>query len=275
MPLFLKTKDYSVTGEEFELHQHEDADMLVTLPKPQKLEIYYQSESYISHTDSKKTVFDKLYQYAKEYNLMTKLRLIEKHQFPGTYLLDYGAGTGDFVRAAQQKGYKVEGFEPNQLARAKAASKGVVLKATTKGVENKTFDVVTLWHVLEHIPNLEQELAKIKGWMKKDALLVIAVPNYKSYDAQYYKKYWAAYDVPRHLWHFSRKGFHDYFEKNGMKVLGEAPLRLDAYYVSLLSEKFQKNMLPWLAGLYRGFLSNRKAARTGEYSSVVYFIKSV
>lgn len=273
MKEFLKTKDYSVSKEEFALRYNTELDILVTEPQPKDLARYYESEDYISHTDAKKTIVDQLYQTVKNYSLQKKVKLITQLVAGNKSLLDVGAGTGDFLMAAKQKNWKIEGVEPNAKARKKALAKGVALKESLENLPNDKYAVITLWHVLEHLPNLEEHIQLLKSKLETEGTLIIAVPNFKSYDAVYYKQFWAAFDVPRHLWHFSRTGMARVFAKHQMTVVKTKPMLFDAFYVSLLSEKYKTGRQNLIAAFYRGLWSNLSALRSKEYSSIIYIIK--
>ena len=160
MRLYLKTKDFSVTQEAFELHHDESLDMLITKPIPESLEGYYESDAYISHTDSKETLFEKAYQAIKRYNLKKKIALIDSFKIKEKTLLDIGAGTGDFLLSAKNAGWKITGVEPNTLAKQNAERKGIPLLSELAELNNLKFDVITLWHVLEHLPNLEEQIVQ-------------------------------------------------------------------------------------------------------------------
>ena len=273
MKSYLKTKDYSVSQEEFELFYDEDLDMLVTKPQPENLETYYESEAYISHTDSKKSIVDKIYQIVKSYSLKRKVSLINSFEPTEKNLLDIGAGTGDFLLAAKSQNWKVEGIEPNSSARKKALAKKVSLHLNLAEVANKKYKVITLWHVLEHLPDLENQITSIVSLLEDKGTLVIAVPNFKSYDAEHYGKFWAAYDVPRHLWHFSKSAINKLFQKHKMEVVGIEPMRFDSFYVSLLSEKYKSGKQNFISAFFHGLKSNLRANRTNEYSSHIYILK--
>lgn len=263
--------DYSVSKEEFFLEYDPVYKLYRTTPVPQELGRYYQSDVYISHTDGKKGLFEKLYQWVKTYTLQQKIKLIE-HYVPQGKLLDIGAGTGDFLRVAAQRGWSVSGVEPEKKARDRAEEKGILLKEDKTHITD-TYQVITLWHVLEHVPNLQEQIAFLKDHLTKGGLLVIAVPNYRSRDAQHYGKYWAAYDVPRHLWHFSQESIRLLFTEKGFQLIGVKPMPFDAFYVSLLSEKYKTGSMNFLKGGYQGLLSNFSALKTGEYSSLIYLLK--
>ncbi len=275
MKLYLQTKDFTVTKEEFELKHNLDLDMLVTDPVPDNLSLYYESEDYISHTDAKKTFIDKIYQAVKTYSLNKKVKLITKYSNENKSLLDVGAGTGDFLITAKTNNWNVNGVEPNSKAKKLASEKGLQLFSDLDSLPNKEYDIITLWHVLEHLPDLEIKIRRLKSLLKKDGTLIIAVPNYKSYDAQYYKKFWAAYDVPRHLWHFSKLSIAKLFALENMKVIKTRPMLFDSFYVSLLSEKYKTGKQNFIKAFYIGLLSNLKAIKSKEHSSIIYIIKNI
>ncbi len=273
---FIECKDHTVSGEKFQLLYDDQLDMLVTSPKPNESELpkYYQSEDYISHTDAKRSLFEQLYHMVKTYSLNKKVRLITKlHKGHGD-LLDIGAGTGDFLAVAKRKSWKINGTEPNNDAKKLAQQKGVNLEASTTNYDSNSFDVITMWHVLEHIPKLEDQIVELKRLLKPNGYLVIAVPNFKSYDAQYYKSFWAAYDVPRHLWHFSKNAIQNLFGQYNLVLQKTLPMKFDSFYVSLLSEKYKNGRMNFLKAFLIGLRSNIKAKRTGAYSSLIYVLKN-
>ncbi|MBC9797287.1 class I SAM-dependent methyltransferase [Sinomicrobium weinanense] len=277
--VYLKCKDHTVSGKSFSLVPDENHKMLRTSPAPgvEELPEYYKSEDYISHTDARRSWFEKIYHLVKNYALKQKLKYINAENPEKGMLLDIGAGTGDFLTVAKNDGWKVSGTEPNASARKRAGEKGVsLIEKTDASFVRKhisSYDVITMWHVLEHVPNLEEQLQELKELLKKSGTLFIAVPNFRAYDAKHYGAYWAAYDVPRHLWHFSADAIRSLFSEKGMKVVRTIPMKFDAFYVSLLSEKYKNGKMNFFRALWTGWLSNRKAARTGEYSSLIYVIK--
>ncbi|CAM1350032.1 class I SAM-dependent methyltransferase [Tenacibaculum insulae] len=266
--------DFTVSNESYEVMNNNAYDMLVTSPVPEDLENYYLSEKYISHTDSKKTIFDRVYQIVKNHTLKQKLKLINSFKTEEKTILDVGAGTGDFLKICKNNNWNVFGIEPSEKARNFAMDKNISLKENINSYEGKQFDVITLWHVLEHVPNLIEYTHQLKKLLKPNGVLLIAVPNYKSYDAKYYKEFWAAYDVPRHLWHFSKTAIKKIFTEVNMKVEKILPMKFDAFYVSLLSEKYKSNKNKPVKAFITGFTSNIKAKKNGEYSSLIYLIKN-
>lgn len=271
---YLSVKDYLVSGESFDLVHDTDLDFLKTFPQPkiEELPKYYESQEYISHTDEKRGLISSLYQLVKKWSLQKKAKLILQQLGDVGSLLDVGAGTGDFLKVAKEKGWQVHGMEPNKNAAKLALEKGIDLKASLNDFEVKQFDVVTLWHVLEHIPDLEETILKLAALVKPQGALIIAVPNFKSFDARYYGKFWAAYDVPRHLWHFSKKSMKNLFAEN-FHLKKIEPMIFDSFYVSLLSEKYKTGRKFSLKAFWIGLLSNIKAKRSKEYSSHIYCFK--
>ena len=270
---FLNCKDYTVSGETYEVMFNHEYEMLVTSPIPTDIENYYKSEDYISHTNSRKTLIDKVYQSVRSYTLKRKLNLINSFKTESKNILDVGAGTGDFLKICVSHGWRVFGVEPSNDARKIAQEKGLVLKEKLDEFQNQKFDVITLWHVLEHVEQISDYITKLKELLTENGRLVIAVPNYKSYDAKHYKEYWAAFDVPRHLWHFSQNSIHKIFSEESMLVEKTVPMKFDAYYVSLLSEKYKTGKMNPIKAFYRGFISNIKARTSSEYSSLIYVLK--
>lgn len=273
MKLYLKTKDFSVSGESFNLLWDEKVDMLVTEPQPENLDPYYDSEDYISHTDAKTSLTDKLYQAVKRKNLKNKIQLLDNQEHKISSVLDIGAGTGDFLVSAKLAGFKVFGVEPNEKARQLATKKGIALSRELESFKGKSFDVITLWHVLEHLPNLEEQIKTIVSLLEPNGTLIIAVPNFKSFDAKHYGSFWAGYDVPRHLWHFSRSSISKIFANHGMELVKERPMLFDAFYVSMLSEKYRGSKLFLVKAFAVGLWSNLKAKFNGEHSSLIYILR--
>jgi len=274
---FLKCKDHTVSRETFSIYIDHESQLLVTTPRPDEevLGNYYESEDYISHSDSKRTLIDRVYQIVRNYAIKNKVRLINSFESSNKNLLDIGTGTGDFIFACKNVGWNVKGVEPNKKANLLAAEKTFInISKDVSELGNEQFDVITMWHVLEHVPDLNAYISKLKKLLKPNGTLVIAVPNYKSYDAEFYKEFWAAYDVPRHLWHFSRSSIEKLFQFENMKVVKTLPMKFDSYYVSLLSEKYKTGHSNFLKAFFVGLLSNLKAKSSSEYSSLIYIIKN-
>ena len=266
---YISVKDNSVSKENFELYRDESLDLLITYPQPKEEELgkYYESDDYISHTDGKRSMFEKAYHFVKGIALKNKLQLINDLQKEKGKLLDIGAGTGEFLMVAKENGWQTIGIEPSDKARNIALKKGVFLADSLADLEDHSFDVISMWHVLEHVPNLENQIKELKRLLKPTGTILIAVPNFNSYDAKYYKEFWAAYDVPRHLWHFSKTAIKELFEKEGLHLQKVLPMKFDAFYVSLLSEKYKTGKMNYFKAISIGLKSNKYGKENLDYSS--------
>lgn len=275
--VFIRVQDYSVSGESFDLLLDDELQLLKTHPQPslENLPKYYESDDYISHTDGSRSLFEKVYQLIKRKAIRDKVKLITQRQPKKGQLLDIGAGTGDFLQEAKNQNWKITGIEPNDKAKKIALSKGVLFAESLEALENHSFDVITMWHVLEHVPDLEKQIQELKRLLKPNGTIIIAVPNYKSFDAQHYGKFWAAYDVPRHLWHFSKTSIAKLFEREGMQLVKVLPMIFDSFYVSLLSEKYKTGKMNFVNGFFIGLRSNLKAKQNLEFSSHIYVLENL
>jgi 2-polyprenyl-3-methyl-5-hydroxy-6-metoxy-1,4-benzoquinol methylase len=276
--IHLTCEDYTVSHKKFNLFFNAEFEMLETFPQPklEELSSYYESSEYISHTDSKKSIIDKTYHLVKKHTIQKKVNLINSFKTENKKLLDVGCGTGDFLVACKNNGWEINGVEPNLNAKKIIVSKllnNEIIYSSLFEFSNEKFDVITLWHVLEHVPNLQEYISELKKLLKPNGVLIVAVPNFKSYDAEYYNEFWAAFDVPRHLWHFSKKSIDLLFSKHGMSVSKTLPMKFDSFYVSMLSEKYKTGKSNILRAFWIGLKSNIKAMSNNEYSSLIYVIK--
>ncbi len=273
---FITVKDFSVSGESFSLLLNEEYQILKTHPQPtlDKLGSYYEFEDYISHTDGKRTLFEKMYHFIKRKAIRDKVKLINSYQPLKGRILDIGAGTGDFLLECKNQNWDILGIEPNDKAKGIALGKGVKFGDTIEKLESNSFDVITMWHVLEHVPDVEHQVAELKRLLKPSGTIIIAVPNFKSYDANYYKEFWAAYDVPRHLWHFSKTAIEKLFDKQNMNLEDIKPMWFDSFYVSLLSEKYKSGKMNFISGFFIGLISNVSGFFKKEFSSHIYVLKN-
>ncbi len=264
--------DYSISQESFALVRCNRCGLVFTNPRPDKNNIldYYQSDKYISHANKSNSIINLCYKVARSFTLRSKKQLINKYK-KGTRLLDFGCGTGHFVDYMQKSSWETVGYDPHvkQLVNPKIRFLDSVQKISS---EDK-FHVITAWHVIEHVHDLKDTLILLRKKLKKGGYLFVAVPNLNSYDANHYKKYWAAYDVPRHLYHFTQSSFKSLATSCKLSVVKIHPMKLDAFYVSLLSEKYQgSNNI--LSAIKNGIKSNRLAKSNGEYSSLIYVLKA-
>jgi ubiquinone/menaquinone biosynthesis C-methylase UbiE len=276
----LDCKDYTVSQAVFEVWKCTNCTFRFTQNVPAAAHIapYYQSSAYVSHTDTKEGLVNRLYHQVRKITLGQKRRLVRrvtgiKH---GT-LLDVGAGTGAFSYTMQKSGWKVTGLEPDSSARATALSKYQINLETLQELPElpaNAYDAITLWHVLEHVHDLHGYLHTFERLLKPTGRLIIAVPNYTSHDAVVYNEYWAAYDVPRHLYHFSPKSMQVLLHEKGFMLDSMKPMWFDSFYVSMLSEKYQFGAENFARAIWVGLVSNLKALfNTGKCSSVIYIIR--
>jgi 2-polyprenyl-3-methyl-5-hydroxy-6-metoxy-1,4-benzoquinol methylase len=275
----LKALDNTVSKKEFEIWQCSNCTLRLTqnVPDINSIGQYYQSDNYISHTNTKKGFINNLYHLVRELTLSNKRRLIlSLTGLKSGKVLDIGAGTGSFAGFMNTYGWNVTGLEPDEQARQQAQTLNNIQLI---GPENfyllaeESFDVITMWHVLEHVHDLHDYLAQLKKLIKPQGKIFIAVPNYTSFDASFYKNYWAAYDVPRHLYHFSPLSLKKLFNEHGFELQSTRAMPFDSFYISFLSERYKKNKLGLLRGSLVGLYSNLIAFVNKERcSSLIYII---
>jgi 2-polyprenyl-3-methyl-5-hydroxy-6-metoxy-1,4-benzoquinol methylase len=272
-PLF-EVKDHFSSQEVFSISQCPSCSFIFTNPRPVESELarYYDSENYISHSKDAKGFINRLYRFAQNFNLTLKYNSIKNHVPRGTWL-DYGCGNGAFLRFLIDKGLSAEGYEPSPIAiQHNLANASLIYKKTEQIPKHDSYTAITMWHVLEHVPNPEEVLLEHYSRLEDNGVLILALPNCESYDAKHYKEYWAAYDVPRHLWHFTEQTITHFTEKCGFTLVDIKPLILDSFYVSLLSEKYSGGNV--LKALISGLRSNISALKKKTpYSSQIYIFK--
>ena len=274
LELHLDVKDGMITKEVFTIQKCTSCGFHFTNPIPSEDAIgaYYKSEDYVSHSSTNKGLVNKLYNLVRTITLSKKVSLIRSHS-KGNSVLDIGSGTGHFLNACKQNGLDVQGLEPDNDARTFAKDNfDLDLEPLDNllAIESDSKDVITMWHVLEHVYHLKRDIGQITRVLKQDGALFIAVPNMNSYDAKVYKEYWAAYDVPRHLYHFQENTIKQLFSQFDMVCVDVLPMKFDSYYVSMLSEKYKGGSI--VKAFFNGWLSNMKSKSNG-YSSQIYVFK--
>ena len=275
---FLVCKDHTVSKDNFNIVSCKMCGFKFTNPRPTDLILgdYYKAEEYISHTNTKKGFINKLYHVVRNYTLKKKIQLVSSYVSRGT-ILDYGCGTGMFLAACKEAGWNTIGMEPDDSARKISSDQGLSVYSNKDNVSSfikeKQVEAITLWHVLEHVTDMPETLSFFKAKLKKDGVLIIAVPNHVSYDAEYYKEFWAAYDLPRHLHHFELKTMKSLLENNSFKLVDTRPMKFDSFYVSMLSEKCKTGSVNLLKAFWIGLCSNFKAKDSSSYSSTIYIFK--
>jgi SAM-dependent methyltransferase len=273
----LVVEDCLVSHEHFALSECASCGFVYTTPRPLEEEIgrYYQSHEYVSHNDTGKGIIHFLYQRVKSITLSQKYQLLQS-LLPNKNIsmLDYGCGTGSFAAYVSAKGHPVSGLEPDAGARSIAKSKiKTVYESLTEIPSTACFSVISLWHVLEHVHLLDSTISQLVSRLGEGGIMVIALPNRCSHDAKALGKWWAAYDVPRHLYHFSKKDICTLLKQHGMISIGEKPMWFDAFYVGMLSYRNKGASLPVVRGFWMGLISNLRTLLTGECSSMIYIFK--
>jgi 2-polyprenyl-3-methyl-5-hydroxy-6-metoxy-1,4-benzoquinol methylase len=277
----LTVKDHSVSKENFVIWQCRNCSLRFTQDVPDEGSIgsYYQSADYISHTNTSKGLLNKLYQRVRKITLEQKASFITSKTRPQGNLLDVGAGIGAFADTMKKRGWKVTGIEPDEGAREQARKLFQIELQTPDSLDQlprKSFDAITLWHVMEHVHSLHNYVETMKELLSKGGRIFIAVPNYTSLDSDIYKTWWAAYDVPRHLYHFSPKSVSKLVEQHGLKVSSMHPMWFDSFYISLLSSKYRSGKLSWIGAAFNGLRSNINTLFNKERcSSVLYVVEKV
>ena len=277
--------DHFSTKETFPINDCKSCGFRFTnnFPSEDSIGRYYDSPDYISHSDSKTGLINRLYHFFRKQMLKKKVNLVSKQvvsrQKDNIHLLDIGSGTGYFLNAAKEKGYTVTGIEKDNNAREYAVSNfelDIKDEQSLWSIENESFEVITLWHVLEHMENLNEVVAKIKSILKPDGVVILALPNHNSYDAKKYKGYWAAYDIPRHLWHFTPDTVEKLLGKHQFNIIKQKTMPLDAFYISMLSEKYRGSgsLMQYIKAIVVGTVGYlRSLSDINNSSSVIYIAK--
>ena len=274
---FLNGRDYFLSQETYTIVSCNHCGLKFINPRPDADEIanYYSSPDYISHGAGKKNTLNFVYRLVRNFTIGNKYRLVKKYT-TGKTLLDIGCGTGEFIHHCRQKGYEVKGIEPSE--------KPAIFARTVHHLEVRDefyldelstpgFDVITMWHVLEHLHSLTGRMKKISEILKPSGTVIIAIPNCESWDADHYREFWAAYDLPRHLYHFSQSTMNRLTKNHGFKIDKIIPMKLDAFYICLLSEKYSRGKQNYFSAIINGIRSNNFARKNNKnYSSLIFIL---
>jgi len=273
---FLEAEDHNVSKDAFKIVECSKCSFRFTSPIPTEETIgeYYKSENYVSHSGTKKGLVNKIYHVVRNRAIKQKEKLASRNSNEKS-ILDIGCGTGDFLGYCKTQNWKTLGLEPDESAR-KIASENNQIEAKELthlyAIKENSFDVISMWHVLEHVYNLNKDIEQYKKILKENGTLIVAVPNCSSKDAEHYKKDWAAYDLPIHLYHFRPNDMKKLFANHGMEVVEILPMKFDSYYISMVSEKYKGGNI--ISGFWNGFKSNLAAnSKNNKYSSQIYVIK--
>lgn len=276
---YLTCKDFTVSQNLFSIVKCADCGFVFTNPRPgmNEIGVYYKSDAYISHTNSSKGLLNKAYQFARKSAIKNKLKIVDQNQSKLKSILDYGCGTGEFLSAAKDAGWIAAGLELDEDARNLARNNhqlNVSDSSELNKFSNGQFGAITLWHVLEHVHLLNETMANFQRCLASDGVLIIAVPNCESFDANYYQEHWAAYDVPRHLYHFTPATIQKLAAKSGFQLKETIPLFFDPFYISLLSEKYKNGWPNPLKAFWIGLRTTLEGRKNiSSNSSLIYVFK--
>ncbi|WP_353722686.1 class I SAM-dependent methyltransferase [Dyadobacter sp. 676] len=278
---YLNVEDYTVSHKEFTIQQCNSCYFLFTNPRPSEEQIgaYYESQDYISHHDDARDLMSKAYTSVRNHTIEQKVKLINSLVQPKGTLLDIGCGTGSFLSAVKQDGWKTFGTEPDPGAReiaSKRVGATIFEGITEQTLDTQLYDIITLWHVLEHVHKLNETIDWLQNHLRPNGRIIIAVPNPQSHDAAKYGRFWAAYDVPRHLYHFTRASMKNLLQRHDLVVKKILPMWFDSFYVSMLSTKYKNKKMNIFDSVITGLQSNLKG-RAGtnkelNTSSLIYII---
>jgi len=266
----MNIKDHFLTKETFRIERDEKTGVLATRPIPENLSSYYDAKNYRSHGSQQKGLIDYMYSAAKVLRTKSKRRLVEKYHNSFDSVLDIGCGDGAFMSVFEDK--RIVGVEPSARARELCVKKGLEVTSSISDI-NETFDVITLWHVLEHLPNLAEDLKVLMRLLSDQGRLFIAVPNCKSWDAEFYGEFWAGYDVPRHVWHFDRESLESTLVSAGFEIAGQEPQIFDLFYVAYLSEKYKGGRFALSRGVLVGIYAVLTKKASKKPSALLFVAK--
>ncbi len=272
---YMETKDYFFTKEEFSLSICDGCSFVFTNPIPRDISRYYETEEYLSHHSAKKGIISSIYSRIRSLNIKRKYSLVTTYNSTGK-ILDIGCGTGELLSYFNTMGWKIMGIEPDENARQFAINTNKIevgAESQINEITDSSYDVVSMWHVLEHVGDLNRRIEDVKRITKDNGTMFFALPNLNSPDAKKYGRHWSALDVPRHLYHFTQETFETLISKHGLELIHAEPMKFDAYYVSLLSEKYLNKKLPIISAALAGARSNNIAKKDNNYSSMVFVVK--
>ena len=275
--LHINTRDYFYSKDAFSISKCQECGFLYTNPIPLNAGKYYETDEYLSHNTSSGGLISKVYSLLRKINIARKYKLVSQNS-SGKTILDVGCGTGELLRYFKEKGWTTTGIEPNEKARnlaIKNSGGSVYEESYIDKLTPHSFDIITLWHVLEHVEDLNKRMMELKGLLKSGGAIIFALPNISSPDAVKYGQFWAGLDVPRHLYHFNESSFKKLVNKHGLKLTSAIPMKLDSYYVSMLSEKYMGNTLNIPAAFLNGAISNIKARKNNNYSSMIFVVRNI
>lgn len=274
----LVVEDHAISKESFIICACNNCELWFTNPRPDEANIlkYYDKPNYISHQNKSRNLTDYIYNAVRTYTLRQKLNWINTRAKKKGRILDYGCGVGLFAKTCQKDGWETYGMEPNQKAATLARDEnGINVIPNFKELNKlKKFDIITLFHVLEHVHTLNETLDSLLSRLKKRGVLFVAVPNRDSLDARTFQEDWAGLDIPRHLYHFNKTSMNYLIDKHQCRITDTLPMRFDSYYVSLLSHQTKGSKNKYIEAIRSGYKSNKHAkTNDNNYSSLLFVIK--
>ncbi|HMP31478.1 MAG TPA: class I SAM-dependent methyltransferase [Saprospiraceae bacterium] len=273
---YISVQDFNVSKEKFDIYQCKSCDLLYTndIPDQDAIGQYYKYANYVSHTDTRESFFYQMYHKVRSIMLYLKHQWIKSYKLKGKKVLDIGSGTGAFLSYMRAKGWVTTGIEADTDARRNALKLHNIESLPPSFFYNlsELYDVISLWHVLEHLHDLDGYLSKIKQILDPNGILIIAVPNPTCYEAKNYREYWDGYDVPRHLYHFSPTSIDFLASKYNFTIVAKKRMWFDAIYSGILSEKHKGGFK--LKGIWKGLISNLHALFDKDRTaSITYILK--
>lgn len=272
-------RDHGISQEDFRIVECSDCKFRFTQNPPDESVIgpYYETSKYISHSADSTTLINRVYYAVRDNMLAQKYKLIRQYT-DGKNFIDIGCGLGYFLNYIKQKNNTVFGIEKSESTAAIVRDKfNITVESPEFFLENKIekkYDVVSMWHVLEHLYNPKNYISSIQKIIHDQSIIIIALPNHQSWDGRHYKEYWAGYDVPRHLWHFDASSINTLMSDLGFRCINMHRLPYDAFYVSLLSERYRGNFLSTIRAMFAGVISSIKSwMDVKQTSSIIYIYK--
>ena len=208
---------------EFQLVRCNNCELIYQNPRPLAADLMTMyPQEYDQYQDATKREHSRILQLDRLYGLRKRSKAVMRHIERGR-LLDVGCATGEFLNAIRDKGWEVVGVEPSPLA-SRWARENLDLDVKTGTLEtvalpDESFDVVTMWNVIEHVPDPHAVLSKAYRLLRSNGLLVLTTPNFDSVDVKIFGRYWIGYELPRHFYVFSRRTLLEVVEKAGFRVL--------------------------------------------------------
>jgi len=228
-------------------------------PSEKELKKYYHTDDYLPHSKGKGVLF-LLYRIVQKISFYNKFLLLRNLKEKITHL-DYGGGDGRFSNYVNSKENATSSFYDPYYKNS--------LNADFK---KKEYNIITLWHVLEHAYDLDILFENIEKSLENRGKLVVAVPNFDSLERNIYKENWAAYDLPRHLYHFNNISLEKLLRSKGYKIIDKKRMLFDTFYISILSSMKISNISVIKSLFVALFISIKVIIKGPEFSSSLLYV---